>query len=342
MALRWFDGFDWLGTTGGSTDLGYFYTVVGTFGTTASSRTGAAALSYVGVPTGYLEKLIPFSGKAIVGFGYQNGATLTNAREVMALHEGTTAHLTLVVNGSKQVAVYRGTIAGTLLGTSTATIPDNTWVFLEMRASIHDSTGTVEVWMDDVLILNLTAQDTQNGGTGALDRIRLGRLTNNVAANVVLDDFYVADDSGSGVTAPLGSAVRVDCVLPTGAGSSTQFTASAGSNYQCVDETPPNEDTDYVSTSTAGHVDLYAMGDLPVTPTAIKATMVCAVARKDDVGSRTLRTKLKSGGTTSNGASNALAITYAGIADMYEVDPNTGSAWTKTAIDAMEVGIENV
>jgi hypothetical protein len=279
----------------------------------------------------------------VAGFGI-NFAAASDAvsRAIFAWVENATTHLTVVRNGSGLIEVYQGTAAGTLLGTGTIDTDNSAWKYIEIECSIHDSTGHVKVWIDDVLDINLTGLDTQNGGTGVVDRFRLGKISHASSADQDYDDFYCLDTSGSENNARLTSAVRVDCVRPSGAGSSTQWTPSAGNNYACVDDPTPNEDTDYVTVASAAQVDLYAMGDLPVSPAAIKAVMVGMIARKDDAGVNEVRTKLKSGATTADGATRTLTTSYLGFADISVNDPDTGTSWTESGVNAIEAGVERV
>ena len=69
---------------------------------------------------------------------------------------------------------------------------------------------------------------------------------------------------------------------------------------------------------------------------------LATVARKDDAGGRSLRTVLKSGATTASGATRLLGTTYALHDDRFEVDPATGTAWTRAGVDALQAGVEVV
>ena len=91
----------------------------------------------------------------------------------------------------------------------------------------------------------------------------------------------------------------------------------------------------YVESGTVVHQDLYSYQDLTSTPAAIMAVQVATVARKDDPSSRSLRAVLKSGATTANGATRVFGATYALHDDRFEVEPATGSAWTKGGVDAL-------
>src|SRR5262245_27001658 len=84
------------------------------------------------------------------------------------------------------------------------------------------------------------------------------------------------------------------------------------------------------------------MGNLGFTPDTVHAVQVTMVARKDDAEARQLRTKLKSGTTTADGATQGMATSYLPYGDLYETDPDTAMAWTPSGVNAMQVGIEVV
>jgi hypothetical protein len=75
-----------------------------------------------------------------------------------------------------------------------------------------------------------------------------------------------------------------------------------------------------------GDLDLYEIGDLPFVPDGIHAVQVTMCARKDDAATREVRSKVKSGATTANGAPHALTASYVYYRDMFETDPNTSAS----------------
>ena len=138
--------------------------------------------------------------------------------------------------------------------------------------------------------------------------------------------------------------MRVVTLRPDADTAQADFTPSAGSvHYALVAEAPDDDgDATYVESGTVGHQDLYGYQDLTATQAAILALQLATVARKDDAGSRSLRAVLTSGATTANGATRVLGTTYAVYDDRFEVDPATGTAWTKPGVDAVEAGVEVV
>ena len=134
-----------------------------------------------------------------------------------------------------------------------------------------------------------------------------------------------------------------DTLRPTADTAEADWTPSAGADhYAVVDEATINGDTDYVSAATPGALDLYEMSNLSFTPDTVHAVQVTMVARKDDAEARQVRTKLKSGTTTADGTTQAMATSYLPYGDLYETDPDTAMAWTPGGVNAMQVGIEVV
>jgi hypothetical protein len=85
------------------------------------------------------------------------------------------------------------------------------------------------------------------------------------------------------------------------------------------------------------------MANLPsMTSPTIKGVMHSINAKKDDAGSRNIKSLCKSSSTTSTGTSQALPSSYAYLTQVWETDPNTAAAWTETNLNAAEFGVENV
>lgn len=239
---------------------------------------------------------------------------------------------------TKDIEVYCGT---TFLGSVGYTFPVATWFYVELKATIHDTTGSVEVRINGETKLALTNVDTNAGGTGIINEVVLGAPPSTESFRKYHDDFYVCDTSGS-LNNDFLSDVKVVRLKPNAAGDSTQFTPLSGSNYTNVDELTPDSDTSYVYSSTAGNKDLYNVESLASAPANIYGVRVTSTMRKDDAGSLTARNVLKSGATTSNGTTVGPLTSYAAFWDYHETDPNTSAAWTNSALDSLQVGVEQV
>lgn len=342
MALLWFDGFN----SGNSTEIVMSYDA--TSSTCNAGTSGARSGGGHVTPNGssqYLKKTVTFSSTtAIVGIGVCNNLNATTAsdREFLRIMEGTTTHLSLWIKGYPSYCIELRHGSGSVIATGTTPWPvGNTaadYRYVELKATISDS-GTYEVRIEGVTEFSGSA-DTRNGGTGQPDLIH---LTCSVSSyNLNLDDFYICDTSGADMNDFLGPGVRIDSLYANAAGDSAAWTPSAGANYTCVDETGANNgDTDYVSAASSALIDSYNCVDLSVTPSAIKAARAVVIARKDDVGTNTLKAKVRSGSTVSSETGKNLTTSYAAYNySIVTTDPNTSAAWTKSGIDAVKIEIE--
>jgi Collagen triple helix repeat (20 copies) len=168
-----------------------------TAGTTAivAARTGTGAklTNFSGTAT-YTIPSVSESDTIIVGFaaylaGIGSEAILMTLRSDAA----ATVHGELRWNGSGQL-LYNSNFSGK--GTSAAgVVAANTWVYLEIKVKMHDSTGTLEVRANGVPVIGpTTGIDTKAGGTKAVfDSIRL----EPVWFDATFDDLYVKTGAGA-------------------------------------------------------------------------------------------------------------------------------------------------
>jgi len=231
------------------------------------------------------------------------------------------------------LGVYRGE---TLLYEISTSIVLGQWNYFEFKVTISNTAGVIVVRKNGQVIGEWYNIDTNNGGTDALNGLNF----NSARGAIRFDDFYLCDTTGTINNDFLGD-VTVVALAPTANGSVNNFTPSSGSNFQCVDDFTNDGDATYVSISSAGQ-DLYTIADLNKIPNSIFGLEVKSVSRKNDTGVASLRNKLVSGSNTSVGIETFLNTSYAVTKDIFELDPSTGSVWTKNSIDNIEVGIERI
>ena len=153
------------------------------------------------------------------------------------------------------------------------------------------------------------------------------------------DDIYICDSTGSDNNDFLGNR-KVVALRPSAAGDDTDWTPSAGANYDAVNEVELDEDTTYVETSTTLDQDLYdydALADV----TNIQGIQINTEVRVTDAQSYDLNAVIKSGATEDEGSEDTITpttfVTHTRIA---ETDPNTSSAWTLSNVNAAQFGIK--
>lgn len=284
-------------------------------------------------------------GFANLGSGIANDPNAINSSNTgcpgifYVLASGTT-QVYAVLNSSGTISVYRAsTTTGVLLGTTSAALSAGVVTYIEISVLIDNSAGTVSVRFNGAEVLALTSQDTLNT-SATWTEIGIGHLcAGNTGISWDYDDLYCLDGSGGAPwNARLGDS-RVDAGLPTAAGTTTGWTPSAGANYQCVDETAPNDDTDYTSASTVGLTDTYVVPDAPSTG-VIQGVQVNIACKKMDAGSASVAPVVRIGSTDYVGTAQNPGTTYAYLRSVYATSPATATGWTVAEFNGAEFGYQ--
>lgn len=256
-----------------------------------------------------------------------------------------TTHLSVTLDTAKKIRVYRGNL-GTLLGTSTSTVmaTPGTYYYVEVKATLHDSAGTVEVLVDGVSVLALTGVDTKNGGTKAVfDSVTWAAA----ASSWLASDFFICNGAGS-TNNDFLYAPNIYWIKPNGNGASSQGVGSDGNstnNYQLVDDAVNNPDpTDYVDLVNTGDKDTYTFTDVSGIPASrtVLGAMVWSLSQKTDAGARSLSHVARSSGGTETDVATAPALingTFGAVGAAVEAVPG-GGTWDVTELNAMEFGIK--
>ncbi len=225
---------------------------------------------------------------------------------------------------------------------TTGAIPTDQWVYVEIELELQTTTtGKCNIYID-----------------GGLDSENLNVRTVNVATDDNALHVNIAPDTTS-LTAKDGTRIT-DIYVTDGevlgpveiwyqpcdtAGSAANFTPSAGSNHQNVDDDGEDGDTTYNESTTPGQSDSFSHSDQApagVNPIAIQTY---AVARCPDGLNAKVRLGIDSGGTKAFGGTEWITedAAYIGLkGPIQETDPNTASAWTQSGANAAETVIEHV
>ena len=334
MALRFMDSFDHYA----SADLLEKWTAMDSATIVAGGGRRSTAAVSLSQSYYYLHKALDSQPTWIVGFACKITAIDYTSTYLLQIFDGSTMQVYVDVTSGGVVRVVRG--GGTTLGTASGTVSLATWFYLELFVTIHPSAGVVQLAINGATVLSLTGQNTQNSANAFADKIGLG--ASSFSTIYVIDDLYICDGTGSAPHNTFLGDCRVDTLLPTADGSNSAWACSTGTAHAAlVDDTVPNDDTDYLSSNTASARDTHAMGNLPSTSVTILGVQHCMSAKKEDAGTCTIKSCLKSGATTEAGATtHALSTSYAFYREVWPTDPHTDAAWTTTAIDAVEAGVE--
>lgn len=325
--LDWLDGLDHYANTTqlqrvyGGAPQG-FTTMAGRFGGQAL-RCGVTRVS-VSAPSWVTSLAAYFQG-------------LSDDRNIVVFHDGGTQQLRLVtsqVGGDFFLRLKRGD--GTILATGSTRVQQDVWHFIEFGAKIDNTAGIAIVRLNGITQIQLTNTDTQNSANASADRVELGY--NGVSPFYFWDDWAIwRDPAGGDPALALPGELRVKTSLMVG-DELAQWSRSAGTaNYQNVDETTPNDDTDYNFSSTPGQEDRFVPQSITATG-AIKGLAVFGQFRKDDAGTRTVKLALKSGVSVFYGPDRDLLSSYMGDTLIFEKNPDGNVPWTEAAVNAARPG----
>lgn len=295
MTIVHVEGF---GHRGAATGMALDYTLGGGGTLTETTMTARRATCFAAsCPDVSIKKLIALSGAQVVtGVAVQWTSGAADLIQVLDAN-GTTVHVTLHVDSAGLLKAYRGDSAtGTLLGSASGgtELVSGTPYYLTLQVTVDNAAGAVVARFDGFAAINLASQDTQNGGTASVG----GVVLYGPSGGCLFADWYIMDPLVSPDTTWLREA-RIDCYLPYADQQWTDWTPSTGSHgYAVIDETTPNSDTDYLSTSVAGRRHMFRFGPMSHSPVSVEAVRIIATARKDDTGDRSLKIGFYSEATT--------------------------------------------
>jgi hypothetical protein len=169
----------------------------------------------------------------------------------------------------------------------------------------------------------------------------------NTSANNRFDDIGVWDGTGSIANDFVGDCA-VKGITVSGAGASTQWTPSAGSNFDNVDDPGASGPADsgaggFNGSGTVGQQDLYAFSDVsPDIQGNILWVQLDTQLAMAAAGSRNVDTRYRDpSGSVVDIATHAVANTvYTSVADVMSVNPFDGLAWDVADVDGGQFGVE--
>jgi hypothetical protein len=304
------------------------------------NSTAALKISSTSTSAGYL---IPAQSTVIVGgWFYIESALPTSQSILLSFENSLVQHAALRVNTAGTLNFLGG---GTDHGTSTEAMSADTWHFVEAKITFHDTTGSAEIWLDATKVLDLPDIDTRNGTTpGEVNMIWIDWMVSRVLRN---DSIYILNTAGSApANDVLGNTASVDSAIPNANGATNAFTTQVpgtGSHYEKVDDTTTDDDTTYIESATAGHIDLFGFTALRsvVAGSQVLGVQSTIVARKDDASNnKQIRHVARPGSTNTLQGSDYVGAEYQSHVHLWTTNPDTASAWDSSEIDAGQFGVE--
>ncbi len=326
MARLFIDGFE-----SGGLDL--WDTINGGSASGTQKKTGSYAY-YVTAALHYLIKNISSVSTIYFKFWFYPYST-PYAHPIISFYDDVGVQVTLRLNTNMTLTLLRGTISGTVLGTGTKVLSLNTWYLIEGKILINDTTGIAQLKIDGALPLDIDfSGDTQNQTGDTITKIYLGNVDVSYSGYNYFDDFVLDD-------AALVGDTRIQAISPTGAGNSTNWTPSAGNNWDCVEEIPAS-DANYLTTNSNDILDTYQASNLTGAVVSIRCVQVQARSVKEGASTpQNLKLAVRTGGSDYLSGDKAVPVSFKSLFNIWELNPNTSAAWMTSDVDGVEIGIKS-
>ena len=239
--------------------------------------------------------------------------------------------------GTGKLQLRRGN-AGTVIATSTLAFTGAAqWNSMEVKATIHDTTGECIIKVNGAVWINYTG-DTRNGGTST----RPNQLATPAGNGYALTDDVLILDTTGGVDDTWPGEVVIVAIKPAGNGAFSDLVGSDGNsvnNYLLVDDNP-SVSADYVGSAISMAKDTYDMQAVGRVGNVLAIRQTNTVS-KSDAGTKFGKNIVKSAaGAFTKGSTIGLSTTpIAVIEPISKFDPD-GNPWTVARVDAAEFGFE--
>ncbi len=264
----------------------------------------------------------------------------TGPHHFLVFSDNSGTQISIGITVGRQLGFYRLPTTnggGTLLGSlGTTVLALNTWYLIEAKIVIDNATGIAELKLNGALPLEIDFDgDTQGQAGNTVTKVTLGSYgINNFHVVGYFDDVVLDDAAWIGDT-------RIQAIVPTGAGNSSNWTPSAGNNWDCVEEVPAS-DANYVYTNANDILDTYVMGDLVGGVSEVKCVQVQARTVRQGASTPTnLKLAVRSGGTDYVSGDKAVPASYKSLFNIWETDPATSAAWIVSGVNSAEIGTKS-
>jgi len=339
MAVKWIEGFE------DYTDVNQLpFVYVGDQFGNSSFDTGRSdygqSLLYSGVAYAESSFSTPDLGNQgtwIVGFAFKHDVlTSISAFDILQIFDGITAQVSLNFDPLSQMfSITRGN--GTVLGTGSTVIPNDSWFYVEMKVVIDSSVGTIDLNINEISDISVTGLNTKNSSNSYANFITFPH-PNGYFIKYWLDDIYVLDGTGS-VNNDLLGDMKVEMLRTSGEGAYTSWSSNNGNipRWKAVQVL----DTNFVSTTTNGNKGTFNFSPLQKLNSGFAAVAVNVFARNSSPSTHTVDVVLKSGATEILSTDQTIdQITYRRVQLIQETDPDTTATWTSEGINAVDCGIK--
>lgn len=269
------------------------------------------------------------SSQLICGFAFF--ASTLNDAVIFTFKESSTDLVGLQLTSAGTLKVFREftfNVIGTCSGTG---ILAGTWNYIEIKCTFDSIVGSVQVRKNGVEIFNQTGINTDPAGGSICNAISLGGTASFPFPALRFDDLYLNDTSGT-QNNDFEGEVLIDTLPPVSNSTPLDFVPSTGTNYECVDNVPPVELTEFVAAATTADADAYFGPNYIRVVQSIRCIRTVNFAKKTGAGVADLKHRIKSNATVVSSDPIALTVDYLYSSVLWEKNPDGNVAWEPATV----------
>lgn len=337
MSSLWVDGLEHYGTNTALLIAGAYKSYGEGFLSTRNPRTGTMA--FASDRHGALNRtLLDFQttagfGHALFMYGLPEEDT-GYAHYISDFSNNTLAWWGVTTDGRIQVHDFTNTVRAL----SGQVLVSNAYQHIETKWIMDASAGAVEIRVNGETVIDLTGQNIGGGspasqitwGANGIDGIKFDN-----------DDFFAWNAEGPACNDFIGDK-RARLVLGQGT-TITDFTVTGAATPEAaVSEIPPDGDTSYIESTTAGDIEEFTLQAVPPEVIDIATFFMIGYQRKTDSGICNLQLGVHSGASVAEGINRAVTNVYTFDGDGFDVDPNTAAPWVPSDLTNAKMRVTRV
>lgn len=348
MSLIWFDGFDDYTATGSATShlLSSGYAIAPSSGTDADTPHGVGRsmriLNTSGNQQFSLYKALGVGTDDIV-MGFHFKPTNASFNSIVRFHNenllGSIREAGMLIMNAQRGVTWTNHNANVAYAASDANVIfPNVWYFVEVR--LNFATGYVTVRLNEEVVLNANVLASLTHQT--VNMFSFPGKDDFSGAAKLYDNVYVLDASVD--DAPFNDFLgEVVCysLRPMSDAGANDFSIVGSvdpEHYKAVDE-EFILDGDYLTTVTAGDIEMFGLTDLPVDTLEVYAVGIAVRSRKEPAGPAQYRAIARLGVDTENLTTRAASATFQTKLEIMQQKPGGGS-WSISDANGLEIGTE--
>lgn len=231
---------------------------------------------------------------------------------------------------------YRGEPgAGAFIASEVSLGTTDFWNYVQVYSHMIGANGVLQIMKNgdsQNLLMDLNGIDATGLGQDGFNSLHI-----RTEAFMHLDDIHVWDASGA---QKFGTDLALVERELTAVGDIDQFTTVGAADPVTALNSESTEA--YITSANTGDQALYQIEDVGALADVVEAVQIDLHARTDQVGFRVMKVLAKEGGTTVDvGVDRILASSRTlGFQRVLNTKPS-GGAWTLTAFDGLQIGVEN-